>query len=171
MLVIRRVKVAMLNHSGQGRGQAGVTLIELMIAMVILSVIVAFGVPSFREATANAALRGTTMDLVAALNTARAESVNLRVPVTFAPTDAADWSQGWDITYPAEQDTEDRSFVVRPGVTVEEEGGLLTLEFRANGTVNNEAVFIICDGRPNETGRRIEINRLGRMTNQEFNCQ
>ena len=161
----------MLNHASQGRRQAGVTLVELLIAMFILSIIIAFGVPSFREATANAALRGTTMDLVAALNTARAESVNLRVPVTFAPTDAADWSQGWDITYPVDQAAEDRSFGVRPGITVEEENGLLTMEFRANGTVDSDAVFIICDGRPNETGRRIEINRLGRMTNQEFACQ
>ena len=52
----------------QARRQAGVTLVELLIAMFILSIIVAFGVPSFREATANAAMRGTTMDLVAAIN-------------------------------------------------------------------------------------------------------
>lgn len=162
----------MLNHSGQGRRQAGVTLIELMIAMVILSVIVAFGVPSFREATANAAMRGTTMDLVAAINAARAESVSLRVPVNFRPTDNADWSLGWDLQYVFDpvDTSHDRSFTVRNGMQITENNGLLALQFRANGTVDNNAEFIICDGRPQEVGRRIRLNRLGRMTNEEFQC-
>ena len=154
----------------QARKQAGVTLVELLIAMFILSIILALGVPSFREATANAAMRGTTMDLVAAINAARAESVSLRVPVDFTPTDGADWSLGWDLTYPAAQQTEDRSFTVREGMQITEVNGLLAIQFRPNGTVDNEATFIICDGRAQEIGRRIQLNRLGRMTNEEFQC-
>ena len=107
---------------------------------------------------------------MAAINAARAESVSLRVPVDFAPTDAADWSLGWDLTYPAAQQEQDRSFTVRDGMQITESNGLLAIQFRPNGTVDNEAEFIICDGRPQETGRRIRLNRLGRMTNEEFQC-
>lgn len=162
MLIFKDVK--------QARRQAGVTLVELMIAMFILSIMLAIGVPSFREATANAAMRGTTMDLVAAINAARAESVSLRVPVDFTPTDGADWSLGWDLTYPAAQQTEDRSFTVRDGMQIRETNGLLAIQFRANGTVDNEAAFTICDGRAAETGRLIRLNRLGRLTNEDFQC-
>ncbi len=160
----------MFSDLNQAHRQAGVTLVELLIAMFILSIILAFGVPSFREATANAAMRGTTMDLVAAINAARAESVSLRVPVDFTPTDAADWSLGWNLTYPAAQQAEDRSFTIREGMQITETNGLLALQFRPNGTVDNEAEFIICDGRQQEIGRRIRLNRLGRMTNEEFQC-
>jgi type IV fimbrial biogenesis protein FimT len=160
----------MLTDVSRDHRQTGVTLVELLIAMFILSIILAFGVPSFREATANAAMRGTTMDLVAAINAARAESVSLRVPVDFTPTDGADWSLGWDLTYPVTQQTEDRSFTVREGMQIVETNGLLALQFRPNGTVDNEAEFIICDGRAQEIGRRILLNRLGRMTNEDFQC-
>ena len=160
----------MLTDVPRDHRQTGVTLVELLIAMFILSIILAFGVPSFREATANAAMRGTTMDLVAAINTARAEAVSLRVPVDFTPPDGADWSLGWDLTYPVAQQTEDRSFTVREGMQIAETNGLLALQFRPNGTVDNEAEFIICDGRPQEMGRRILLNRLGRMTNEDFQC-
>lgn len=162
----------MFTDVSQVRRQAGVTLVELMIAMFILSIILALGVPSFREATANAAMRGTTMDMVAAINAARAESVSLRVPVNFRPTDNADWSLGWDLQYVFDpvDTSQDRSFTVRDGMQIIETNGLLALQFRPNGTVDNEAEFIICDGRPQETGRRIRLNRLGRMTNEEFQC-
>ena len=160
----------MLTDVPRDHRQTGVTLVELLIAMFILSIILAFGVPSFREATANAAMRGTTMDPVAAINPARAEAVTLRVPVDFTPNDGADWSLGWDLTYPVAQQTEDRSFTVREGMQIAETNGLLALQFRPNGTVDNEAEFIICDGRPQEMGRRILLNRLGRMTNEDFQC-
>lgn len=162
----------MFINASQLRREAGVTLVELMVAMAILAVILAVAVPSFRESTANAAMRGTAMDFTAAINAARADSVSLRVPVDFAPTDAADWSLGWDLTYnfnPADT-SQDRSFTVREGMQINETNGLLTLQFRPNGTVDNEAVFTICDGRPAETGRRIRLNRLGRMTIEDLAC-
>lgn len=154
----------------QVRRQAGVTLVELMIALVILSIIIAFGVPSFRESTANAAIRGTTMDLVAAINTARADAVNLRAVVDMTPATASGWSSGWVLVYPAPHADEGRSFAVATGVQVSETNGLLTLQFRPNGTVDNEAIFTICDGRTGETGRKITLNRLGRMTTEDFPC-
>ena len=109
----------------------GLSLIELMIGIVVLSIIAVFAVPSFQAASANAALRSTTMDLVTAINTARAGAVNLRVPVQLVPTDGADWSQGWSLVHGAGQATEDRDFTAKPGVTVTEDNGLVLIEFRA----------------------------------------
>lgn len=160
----------MINGFPERRKQTGVTMIELMIGIVVLSIIAVFAVPSFQAASANAALRSTTMDLVTAINTARAGAVNLRVPVQLVPTDAADWSQGWSLVHGAGQATEDRDFTAKPGVTVTEDNGLVLIEFRANGTVNVESDFTICDGRAGERGRSLSLNRVGRMTNVEVVC-
>lgn len=154
----------------QSRRQAGVTLVELMIAMAVLAIILVIAVPSFRESTANAAMRGTAMDLTSAINAARADAVSLRVPVTFSAIDPADWSLGWRLAYGGGQASNNRDFTVRQGMQIAETGGLDSIEFRVNGSVDNEAVFTICDGRSGETGRIIRLNRLGRLTNGDFAC-
>jgi type IV fimbrial biogenesis protein FimT len=159
--------------SRKTQNQRGITIIELMIVVSVLAVIALFGFPSFREATANAALRGTTMDLIAAINTARADAVSLRVPVDLSPAVGVDWGTGWSLEYPAapvDMTHENRNFSVRQGVTIVEASTLATLQFRVNGTVSAEAVFTICDGRTGETGRTVTLNRLGRVQVAEFAC-
>jgi type IV fimbrial biogenesis protein FimT len=151
-------------------GEAGFTLVELLIVIVILAVVVGFSAPTFQEFRDNAALRGTTMDLVASLNMARAEAVSLRVPVDLQPAAGNDWSSGWVLRFPADRSDDDRSFAVRQGVQVIEVSGLPALQFRANGTVSSAAEFTVCDGRSGERGRRIRINQLGRMNNEEIIC-
>jgi type IV fimbrial biogenesis protein FimT len=151
-------------------GQTGFTIIELMLVIAVMGTILAFGVPQFRELRANAALRGTTMDLVASLNMARAEAVSLRTPITLEPITGSDWSSGWRLEFPADRADDNRSFNPRPGVGVVEAGGLGGLQFRANGTVSAAAEFTICDGRGGERGRRIRVNQLGRMNNEEIIC-
>lgn len=145
-------------------------MIELMIGIAVLSIIALYAVPSFRAVNANAALRGATMDLVSAVNAARAAAVNLRVPVQLEPTDGVNWSQGWRLVHGAGQESEDRQFNARLGVTVAESSSLVLIEFRPNGTVSTESEFIICDDRVGARGRQLNLNRVGRMTNQEFVC-
>ncbi|MFN3712592.1 MAG: Tfp pilus assembly protein FimT/FimU [Alcanivoracaceae bacterium] len=150
--------------------QTGFTIVELMLVLAVLGTVLAFGVPQFRELRANAALRGTTMDLVAALNLSRAEAVSLRATINVVPLSGSAWSSGWSLEFPADRADDNRSFNARPGVQVVESAGLAALQFRANGTVSSAAEFTICDGRGGERGRRIRINQLGRMNNEEIIC-
>lgn len=150
--------------------QRGMTFVELVIAAIVMAFVLAMAIPSFSQVSANAALRGTSMDLVMAVNSARAESVSLRVPVDLVPLDGADWASGWRIEFPAPHDAMSSDFAPRGQVQVAEAAALTAIQFRPNGTASVAAEFTVCDDREGERGRRIRLNRLGRLENQEITC-
>lgn len=81
----------------------GFTLIELMLVIVVLTIIVALGVPSFRSIIQNNRASTVTNDLVAGLQAARSEALKLRTNVSLCRRNAAgnacedgtDWAVGW----------------------------------------------------------------------------
>ena len=54
---------------------AGFTLVELMIAVLILAILMAAAVPSFRDFAANSRTSAASSDLTTALSLARSEAV------------------------------------------------------------------------------------------------
>ncbi|HUD43246.1 MAG TPA: GspH/FimT family pseudopilin [Dokdonella sp.] len=74
----------------------GFTLIEMITVMVILAVLAAIAFPSFQQLSINMTVSGTTNDLVAALNLARAEAVKRGRPVAVI-ANGGDWSAGWQV--------------------------------------------------------------------------
>lgn len=85
-------------HPGGPRAGRGFSLIELMIALTVLSIGVAVAMPMFRNVIRNSAVSGQTNDLVTAMAMARSEAVRrgMQVAVTSAGG-GADWSGGWSI--------------------------------------------------------------------------
>lgn len=63
--------------------QRGVTLIELMIGLVILSVLLFVGVPAFNEFIQNTQIRNAADNTLDALNLARAEALRRNTSVRF----------------------------------------------------------------------------------------
>lgn len=61
---------------------AGFTLIEMMVAIVVLAILLAVGIPSFRDFMRNSRMTSAANDIVTDFNLARSESVKRRVPVT-----------------------------------------------------------------------------------------
>lgn len=87
---------------GLRRAYRGVTLIELMVGVVVLSIILMFAVPSFRGAIASNRLTTSTNELVSAVALARSEAIRRGARVTIcksadgaACTTAGGWQQGW----------------------------------------------------------------------------
>lgn len=149
----------------------GFTLIELMIALVVLAIVMALAIPSFRESAARSALKTSTMDLIASINNSRAQAVNLGTVATLAATDGVSWTNGWEMTIPAPHDKENQEFAAKANVSIVTVGGENSLDFRRDGTTSAQVVFQVChDNLTAETGRQISINRLGRTTNEEFIC-
>jgi type IV fimbrial biogenesis protein FimT len=82
--------------------QNGVTLVELLLTIVVLTVLLATGVPSFMEFIKNNRLIGQTNDLVVAVQLARNEAIKRGTMTTVcASADQAtcsgsdDWTTGW----------------------------------------------------------------------------
>ncbi|WP_156775423.1 GspH/FimT family pseudopilin [Hydrogenophaga sp. RAC07] len=82
--------------------QHGFTLIELMVAIAILAILLAVGVPSFQSFIASSRLTTANNDFVGAMTLARSEAIRRGNRVTVCKsadlntcTTAGGWQQGW----------------------------------------------------------------------------
>lgn len=72
--------------------QRGFTLIELVIAIVLVAVLVSLAVPSFKIMLANAQIRTATQALYDGLQLARVEAIRRNDRVVFAKGTGSDWT-------------------------------------------------------------------------------
>lgn len=82
--------------------EAGVTLIELMVSLVVLVILLMLVAPSFESLMATNKVRSTASELETALAEARSQAIRLGKRVTVCKssdgsdcTTSGDWSQGW----------------------------------------------------------------------------
>jgi prepilin-type N-terminal cleavage/methylation domain len=80
----------------------GVTLIELLVVMALVSILLAWGVPSYRSVTQSSRLASETNALVGDLQFARSEALKRGQPVTLCPSvdgsacsGQGQWASGW----------------------------------------------------------------------------
>ena len=80
----------------------GFTLIELMVAIMVLGILLGIAVPSFRDAALGSRLTGYANDLVAGVQIARSEAIKRNAPVTLCASEDgetcgtdAGWEVGW----------------------------------------------------------------------------
>jgi type IV fimbrial biogenesis protein FimT len=72
--------------------QRGFTLIELVIAIVLVAVLVSLAVPSFQIMLANAQIRTATQAMYDGLQLARVEAIRRNERVVFAKGAGSDWT-------------------------------------------------------------------------------
>jgi len=73
---------------------AGFSLIELMTTLVVITVVLAIGVPTISSMRTRSELAAVTNSLTGGLNLARSEAVKQGVDVELAPG-AGGWNEGW----------------------------------------------------------------------------
>ena len=81
----------------QHRKDRGFTLIELMVAVLILGILTSMALPSFREFIINQRIKSASFDLMSAINQARSEAIRRNGQVTVTPSNS-DWAQGWSVS-------------------------------------------------------------------------
>jgi type IV fimbrial biogenesis protein FimT len=79
-------------HSGR---QIGFTLIELLVTMVIGTLLMMVGVPSFVQFQRNAQLSDAVSSFITAANTAKAAAMKQGLNTYLIPNTGTDWSSGW----------------------------------------------------------------------------
>jgi type IV fimbrial biogenesis protein FimT len=84
---------------------AGFSLLELMIAVVVLAIGVGLAIPTFRDLIRSSNVSSTANDLQVAINLARIEAIKrgTRVAVMSKSTNS-DWSTGWNIVVDSTRD-------------------------------------------------------------------
>jgi type IV fimbrial biogenesis protein FimT len=104
----------------------GFTLIEVMVAVMILAILVTIAVPSFNNASLSSKLGGYANDLVAGAQLARSEAIKRNVNVTLCASEDGDTcgtTEGWEVGWIVIADT-------TPDDTVVDRHGSLPDEFR-----------------------------------------
>lgn len=76
---------------------AGLTIVELMIAMAVIAIVVSLGVPHLPGVVGNNRLTAQINTLSNHLAYARSEAVKTGTPVTVTATNGANWQDGWTV--------------------------------------------------------------------------
>jgi type IV fimbrial biogenesis protein FimT len=147
----------------------GFTLIELMVAVAVVGIVLAFALPSYDILVKNNCLTTSTNSLVSGLQMARSEATKLRQNVSIIAK-AGDWSTGWRVQDPLANVLNDVDLTCG-ATTITEVSADMTLVYQPTGFIDLPAVFNVCDDRTGEIGRQITINMVGRPnTNRNFVC-
>ncbi len=165
----------------------GFTILELMAAIAVLSVLLAVGVPSFIQIIRNNRITAQANDLISALNVARSESVKRGIPVSVCSSTngaacAADtiWDTGWILFTDAagtagQVDGGDVLLQVWPAVA----GGLQLdssrefIQYTSTGMTNPVATAsfdLFKPDSPADSARCIAISTTGRVSSAHFSC-
>lgn len=119
----------------------GFTIIELMIALVILSIFIVLAAPSFSTWIMNTRIRTTAESLVNGLQLARNEAVRRNLPVQFVLGAVSDWKVCVNITPDACPDDTN------------------LIQSRSVGEGSNNSITIVASN-----GKTVSFNSFGQMT-------
>jgi len=150
----------------------GFTLVELMIGLVLVSTLLAIGVPMFREFIKDQRARTTSSDLSVALLLARSEAVKRNDQVTLEPAGGGDdWSVGWTIESPNDGEPDILNHVQPGNVAITEKNDLTQVRFSPAGRALDLAVFKInVDTQANDMCRVVTLALDGRTKSEKQDC-
>lgn len=145
------------------RVAAGFTVIELMIALAIMSILIGIATPAFNAMVASQRVKTAAADLHTSLLQARAEAVKRNQRVLIRPASGEDWNAGWLIPAPATP-TSDTNPLFRHQIAsgVEITSAADEIEFRPNGRASAAATFEIVSSVDSSKTRCVDIGLDGR---------
>ncbi|MDB4299611.1 GspH/FimT family pseudopilin [bacterium] len=73
----------------------GFSIVELMIALVVLSVLVSLAIPSYTQILAEQRLRQASNELRMSVSLARSEAIKRNYATRLLPRTSGDWADGW----------------------------------------------------------------------------
>jgi len=154
----------------RNRSQQGFTIVELMVALAILSILLYIAVPSFRDTGLPSQLRAVANGMVAATQIARSEAIKRNATVRLcvssdgATCATGNWQQGWIVISGT---TVLHSEPAAPsGYRVTPTGGAVALSFDATGLGATPDSFIVCRQTPRVGAqeRVVTITAAGRAS-------
>lgn len=151
----------------------GFTLIELMVAVLILAILVTIAVPSFNNASLSSKLGGFANDLVAATQLARSEAIKRNVNVTVCASEDGDTcgtSAGWEVGWIVIADTTPTDTVLDRHAALPDEfrviasGGLEQIVFPPTVAGTTVATLTVCRAVPVGSQERVVSVRASGST-------
>jgi type IV fimbrial biogenesis protein FimT len=142
----------------------GMTMIEMLIAVVVMAILMAVAVPSFRNASLGSQLSAAANNLLASVQLARSEAIKRNLEVTLCASadgescaGSGGWEQGWitvikstdpDTVLQYQQSLPDRYLITQAGGTAE-------LAFQPIGVSGAATSFTVCRDDPDGGQERV----------------
>ena len=144
--------------------QTGLTLIELIVTLAVVSTLLAVGIPQFTSSTANSRLTTAINKLSGDLAFARTEAIKRGVPIT-VESDNADWAtDGWTVT---ENESGAVNLRISPALGANaalNTSGVTSVTFNADGRSTSTVTFTLCDNRSGTFGKQVSLITTGQTT-------
>jgi type IV fimbrial biogenesis protein FimT len=168
------------------RSQRGVTLLELMIALSVLGVLLAIGVPSYTSITRGNMIAAQSSNLMQTFTLARSEALKRGLRVSVCPIGnddtstcltANDWAKGWmvfedDFGGAGTVDPGDRTlqvFAPAEGITITTASA--SVVYLATAAVVTRADFDVSkSGCTGDQKRTVSVATTGRANSVRKNC-
>ncbi len=156
--------------------QSGFTLMELLMAIVIVGILTGIALPSFNYTIANNKLSSNANEVVGAFNLARAEATQRgsRINVS-SVSGGTDWAQGFRIWRDANGNAaydageEIRVFeAIDSGLTLT--GTVSGINFNALGFASAAMTLTLCSDQAAVNDRQLDVALSGRVNIDQFNC-
>lgn len=135
----------------------GFTLIEVLVVVALLAIITTIATPSWKRLVVSTEVRSAVNDYAVSLQTARAEAIRQRQPVTVCPssngstcTSTASYDLGWILVM---------GTTTSPGRVLNDFFPLKRVTMTTNKAAGSSAITYLANGLPigNFTGMRITV--------------
>ena len=131
-------------NNNKFKKQYGFSFIELMVALAIVALLMAYGLPAFNNFSIRQNLSNQTNNLLSDLSFARNLAVDKGTTVTVVSTNGSDWEGGWTIVETLADLSLQNVRVTQqlPGnVTITENNGLGQVSYSSIGSANQPMTF------------------------------
>lgn len=126
--------------------QAGFTLIELMMVVVLAGIMAVIGVPSFRDFVEGQRIKTATSDFFGAALYARSEAIKRNAEVEVAAATGG-WVNGWVVQVTATSlDLDSRAAFTGLTFTPSPDNTLVVLKFGGNGRLTSASTTMTVTG-------------------------
>ncbi len=156
--------------------KSGFTVIEMLVTLSILAILLAIGVPSFKEFMSSGNMVSNANGMIGAFNYARMEAIKRGSTVNVGQV-GGDWTSGIVVWVDSDGDaTRDTGEELRlwsdfdSNSTVSSVNANSVFSFSAIGVVDNDDQLTICDDRIGEEGMRVSILASGAVIAERVNC-
>jgi len=166
--------------------KTGITAFELMVAMAIIAILLATGVPSFKNYTWNLRIRTAMDTLHTDMNLARGRAISHNIQTVICPAaDAGDcsgdsqWQDGWIVFTDLNGDhhrQDGEALLKHAGaiefVDISSSRSRSYLRFYPNGTAPGSNISILfCDQRGADHASKLVVSNTGRIRTKTNDIQ
>jgi type IV fimbrial biogenesis protein FimT len=156
----------------------GFTLIEMMVTVIVLAILTAAALPSFRSFIAGQRIKSASFDIMSSMMLARSEAIKRNADVDVKPVSGS-WLNGWTVAVSASGATLSKQSALSSALTITCYSGAATVTpcptvtYNSNGRLSIGAAPAIQLSSTSTTGiatRCIGIDLSGRPNSKKAGC-